>query len=92
MTNDRELKGEGTDKNLKEAVEYWNKAISLGDDYNSLVNLGYFYLNGIEISKNINKAKELYKKACNLKTEARETFQEYSTYGKTACEVANNFM
>ena len=82
-------KGAATTQSNKEAVRYWEKALSLGNDYDSLVNLGYFYLNGIEVSKDKSKAKILYQYACKINPEQKEDFEEFSTYGKTACEVAN---
>lgn len=81
-------KGEGVEKNLKDAVVYWEKGASM-NEFNSMCNLGYFYMKGIEVNLDKKKAKELYQGACLINQTFKENFEEFSTYGKTACEVAN---
>ena len=81
-------KGEGVEKNLKDAVIYWEKGASM-KEFNSMCNLGYFYMKGIEVNLDKKKAKELYQGACLINSTFKENFEEFSTYGKTACEVAN---
>ncbi len=59
------------------------------NEFNSMCNLGYFYMKGIEVNLDKKKAKELYQGAGLINPTFKENFEEFSTYGKTACEVAN---
>ena len=55
-------KGDGIEKNLTKAVEWYEKAAAQGDA-NAQCNLGYCYEVGLGVEKNIYKAVEWYEKA-----------------------------
>ena len=59
--------GSGTEKNLKKAFDFFNKAIgsSMQENPFFLIKLGSMYQHGIGTAKNLEKALELYKKAAD---------------------------
>jgi TPR repeat protein len=59
--------GSGTEKNLKKAFDFFNKAIgsSMQENPFFLIKLGSMYQHGIGSAKNLGKALELYKKAAD---------------------------
>ncbi len=57
-------RGRGTDKNIQNAIEWYEKAIQ-NDNSSALVRLGKIYLEGISIEKNYDKALGYLKKAEN---------------------------
>ncbi|MFV1982965.1 MAG: tetratricopeptide repeat protein [Thiohalomonadales bacterium] len=55
-------RGHGTDKNIEQAIEWYNKAIENGDS-SAYVRLGKLYLDGVSVDKNYDKAFNYFKNA-----------------------------
>ena len=61
----RYYEGNGCDKNLVKAIEWWENAANNGDKW-SQNRLGFMYLNGIGVEQDYKKARKWYEKASEL--------------------------
>ena len=55
-------KGQGCDRNLTKAAEWFEKSANLGCSA-AMFNLGIYYKNGQGVTKDVNQAREWYTKA-----------------------------